>query len=130
MRKIKAIRLLVTLLLSSTSAQLVVAQEAKRPFTVADDIEMSLLLPQADGSTVRFSPDGNYFAVYSERGRIDVNKVEDSLRFYRSQDVENFLGHPNESRLPLPAWVVNRTYKKGPVISEWHWLADSSGVAF
>ena len=25
---------------------------------------------------------------------------------------------------------MNRTYKKGPVISEWHWLADSSGVAF
>ena len=120
----------ILLFMSSAYSQVISPQHAKKPFTVADDIEASLLLPQADGATVRFSPDGNYFAVYSERGRLDMNKVEDSLRFYRSQDVENFLGHPNESQPPLPSWVVNRTYKKGPVISEWHWLADSSGVAF
>src|SRR5437868_5512272 len=130
--RVKIIWLFIGILLfmSSTYCQVISRQHAKKPFTVADDIEASLLLPLPDSPTVRFSPDGNYFAVYSERGRLDVNKVEDSLRFYRSQDVENFLGHPNESQLPLPAWVVNRTYKKGPVISEWHWLADSSGVAF
>src|SRR5947207_1007590 len=98
----------ILLFMSSTYSQVISPQHAKRPFTVADDIEASLLLPLPD-TTVRFSPDGNYFAVYSERGRLDVNKVEDSLRFYRSQDVENFMGHPNESRLPLPSWVVNRS---------------------
>jgi len=106
------------------------AEQTKRPFTVADDIETSLLLPLEDGPNVRFSPDGSYFAVYSERGNLARNQVEDSLRFYRSQEVENFLAHAKESRLPSPAWVVNRSEKEGPIIHNWRWLADSSGVAF
>ena len=91
MPKIKVIRLVVAFLTLSTSAQLVAAQEAKRPFTVADDIELSQLLP--DTPNVRFSPNGQYFAVYSERGHLDLNTVEDSLRFYRSQEIEKFLAH-------------------------------------
>src|SRR5207253_4423230 len=126
--KIKVVRLVVAFLTLSTGAQLVAAQEAKRPFTVADDIELSQLLP--DIPNVRFSPDGQYFAVYSERGHLDLNTVEDSLRFYRSQEIEKFLAHSEEASSPSPKWVVNRSNNEGPVIQEWRWLADSSGVAF
>jgi len=79
---------------------------------------------------LHFSPDGNYFAVWSERGRVDLNDVEDSLRFYRSQDVVNFLEHSDESHPLSPVWEVNRSDKEGPVINDWRWLGDSSGVAF
>jgi dipeptidyl aminopeptidase/acylaminoacyl peptidase len=79
---------------------------------------------------VRFSPDGKYFAVYTERGRLEQNAVEDCLRFYRSQDVENFLEGSDLSQPPSAVWIVNRSDKEGPVISGWRWLPDSSGVAF
>src|ERR1039458_4824619 len=79
-------------------------QRAKRPFTVADDIELTHFDDGAEA--VRFSPDGNYFAVYTERGRLDLNRPEDSLRFYRSQDVENFLEHPDELQSPSPIWII------------------------
>ena len=41
---------------------------------------------------MQFSPDGNYFVVWTERGRLDLNRVEDSVRFYRTGDIQNFLG--------------------------------------
>jgi len=104
------------------------AQRPTRPFAVADDIELTHFYGLVE--PVRFSPDGNYFVVYAERGRLDLNRVEDSLRFYRSQEIENFLAHPSESQPPSPVWVVNRSGKEGPIINQWRWLADSSGVAF
>jgi dipeptidyl aminopeptidase/acylaminoacyl peptidase len=109
------------------------AQQAKRPFTVVDEIGLIHFGDPYSGGVVdpvQFSPDGNYFAVYSERGRLDVDRVEDSLRFYRSKDVKGFLEHSTESQPPSPVWVVNRSADKGLVIKDWRWLADSSGVAF
>src|SRR5579864_568893 len=110
------------------------SQQIKRPFTVADEIGLTLFVdPNGDLAEVHFSPDGNYFAVWSERGQLDLNLVEDSLRFYRSEDIKNFLDHSDASE-PPPAWTVNRSSKQGPVINQsfpaWRWLADSSGVAF
>src|SRR5580704_10216055 len=73
------------------------AQQAKRPFTVADDIGFAYFADLYGGAAaVEFSPDGNYFAVDTERGHLDLNTVEDSLAFYRSQDVEDFLRSPND----------------------------------
>ncbi len=107
------------------------AQQTKRPFTVADDIGFVYFADLYGGAeAVRVSPDGNYFAVDTERARLDLNRVEDSLRFYCAQDVEKFLTHSDESRPPSPVWVVNRSEKRGAVIRAWRWLADSSGVAF
>src|SRR6266853_4789661 len=110
------------------------AQQTKRPFTVADEIGLTLFVdPDGDLAEVHFSPDGNYFAVWSERGQLELNLVEDSLRFYRSEDIKNFLEHSDGSE-PSPVWTVNRSGKQGPVINQsfppWQWLADSSGVAF
>jgi dipeptidyl aminopeptidase/acylaminoacyl peptidase len=114
--------------LSGAVSTIVSAQQTKKSFTVADDIGVALCCDV--GGNVRFSPDGNYFAVYTERGRLDRNCVEDSLRYYRSQDVKSFLERSADSRPPSPMWIVNRSGKEGPVISKWRWLPDSTGVAF
>ncbi len=119
------------LCLCGTGSTIALAQRTRRPFTVADEIGLTLFNSPGNGPTeVHFSPDGNYFAVWTERGRLDVNRVEDSLRFYRSRDVEKFLERSNESQPPSPVWVVIRSDKEGPIINDWRWLTDSSGVAF
>jgi len=120
------------LYLSAAGSTISSAEQAKRPYTVADDIGLAYFGDQYSGQAeaLQFSPDGMYFAVDTERGRLDLNSVEDSLRFYRIQDIQNFLKHPDERQAPSPIWVVNRFGKEGPVIREWRWLADSSGVAF
>lgn len=108
-------------------------QHTKKPFTVADEIGLAHFgdpyLWHAD--MVRFSPDGNYLAVNTERGRLDLNRPEDSLRVYRTRDIENFLEHFSESSPPSPIWVVNRSNgNQEPIIRDWRWLANSTGVAF
>lgn len=107
-------------------------QQPKRPFTIADEIGLRLFNDSSGTpAEICFSPDENYFAVWTERGRLDLNRPEDSLRFYRSQDVLDFLAHSDRSRPPSPVWVVIRTTSKvSPTISQWRWLADSSGMAF
>ena len=108
------------------------AQQGKKPFTIADDIGL-MRFGWNDGGfrqAVRFSPDGSFVAVLTVRGRLDLNCVENALWFYRSRDIEDFLKRPNGSEPPSPVWVVNRTGKEGPIINDWRWLPDSSGVAF
>ena len=107
-------------------------RQDKKPFTVTDDIEIALFrVVGAFPNTLRlFSPDGNYFAVYTERGRLDRNCVEDRLRFYRTREVEEFVEHSQLSPPPSPVWVLTRSGKEGPIINDWRWLPDSSGVAF
>lgn len=114
--------------LSGTGSTIISAQQTQKPFTVADDIGAALCCDV--GGNVHFSPDGNYLAVYVERGRLDLNRVEDSLRYYRSQDVKSFLERSAQSPPPSPVWIVDRSDKEGPVIKKWRWLSDSSGVAF
>src|SRR5438552_555476 len=104
------------------------AQQTKKPFPVADEVGLTLFDEFDDN--VRFSPDGKYFAVYGERGRLDANVVEDTLRFYRSQEVEDFLNQSDKSEMPSPIWVLKCSTEEGPIINGWRWLSDSSGVAF
>jgi len=103
----------------------------KRPFTIADDIGLTHFFDLGGGKgTVSFSPDGNYFVVWSERGRLELNRVEDTLRIYRSQDVKSFLERSGTEQPPTPLWVVSRLGETGFVIDKWRWLADSNGLAF
>src|SRR6266849_218051 len=108
------------------------AQPAARPFTVADEIGLTLFGTLSGGPPeIHFSPDGQYFAVWTEHGRLDLNRPEDSLRFYRSQDVETFLERSVGAQLPSPIWTLTlSSVKEGPIISNWRWLADSGAVAF
>src|ERR1700685_1307138 len=100
------------------------AQQAKMPFSVVDDIALVKFdAPFGGSKPVQVSPDGNYFVVYTDRGRLDLNRPEDSLRFYSSRDVEDFLKHSKESQPPSPVWVITlSTDKEGPIISDCRWL--------
>jgi len=133
-RKIEMLWLLVIILgfLSGRYSPIASAQQTKKPFTVADEIGLTLFIaPSGRWPEVRFSPDGNYFAVWAERGRLDLNRVEDSLHFYRSKNIETFLGQSTGLPFPVPVSVVTlSTDKDGPIINDWRWLSDSSGVAF
>lgn len=130
--KITWFLIIVSIFLIGTASPIAVAQQTKKPFTVADEIGLTLFgTPRGGEPEVHFSPDGQYVAIWSERGRLDLNCPEDSLRFYRVQDVEEFLKRPNQSEPPSPFWVVSlSTDTEGPIITTWRWLTDSSGVAF
>jgi dipeptidyl aminopeptidase/acylaminoacyl peptidase len=108
------------------------AQQGKKAFTVADDIGLTQFGDPYTGkeAAVQFSPDGRYFAVDTAHGRLDLNRVEGSMRFYRSRDIETFLKQPDASSAPKPVWIVTRSEKEAPVFKDWRWLADSGGVAF
>lgn len=118
--------LTVTIFTSASTLQ------AKRPFTITDEIGLTLFnAPNGGPPQVHCSPDGDYFAVWTERGRLDLDRPEDSLRFYRSKSVMAWSKNPRDLHPPLPIWVVTlSTDKQGPIINDWRWLADSSGVAF
>jgi dipeptidyl aminopeptidase/acylaminoacyl peptidase len=124
-------RIILALFVIDIASQIALAQQTKEAFTVADDIALTYFASPGGGPVqVRFSPDGNYFAVWSERGRIDLNCVEDSLHFYRRQDVEAFLKRSDAGHSIKPVWILNRSDKEGIVINAWRWLPDSSGVAY
>jgi dipeptidyl aminopeptidase/acylaminoacyl peptidase len=124
-------RVIVAMSAIYLTSQIALAAQTKKVFTVADDIALTYFAP-SDGTRaeVLFSPDGNYFAVWSERGRVDLNCVEDSLRFYRRQDVEAFLKRSDASKSVQPVWIVTRSDNEGSVIHDWRWLPNSSGVAY
>lgn len=105
------------------------AEPVKRPFTVADDIELRTF--GDSDQAVQFSPDGAFLAVYVSHGRLDINRPEDTLRLYSTESVRRFLEDPDSEQPPSPRWVLNRsTAREGPIIRYWRWLADSSGIAF
>src|SRR5712691_2202654 len=84
----------ITCLIGADST-IALAQNAVRPFTVKDDIELTYF------GEVRFSPNSNYLAVYTERGRLELDRCESSLRFYRSEEVEDFLKKSDGAKLPV-----------------------------
>ncbi len=131
-RKTEIIWLLiaVSIFVSGVESPIAWAQQAKKSFTVADEIGLALFDdPNGRPAEVLFSPNGIYFIVKTERGRLDIGRVEDTVRFYRSQDIRAFLGHSEVSQ-PLPVWTVALTSKEGGVIGNWRWLADSTGIVF
>jgi len=108
-----------------------VAAQSLRRFTIADDVELTRFGDNIGVPPVIFSPDGRYFVVASERGRLDINRPESSLRLYRTEDVRRFLWQASIPDEPSPFWVIHEsTYKDGPIITGVHWLADSTGIAF
>jgi dipeptidyl aminopeptidase/acylaminoacyl peptidase len=106
---------------------------AGRPFTVAEEIGLAHFGDPygAEAESVQKSPDGHYIAALIERGRMDLDRPEDTLRIYRLQEVRKALTRPNSAPPPAPLWSFSRsTAKDGPIVTRWRWLADSSGIAF
>jgi Prolyl oligopeptidase family len=101
-------------------------------FSVADDIGLSYFgVPNTFENALLWSPDREFCVVHTERGRLDINRPESTLRVYRMKDIQAFLRRPEGTRAPAPMWVVRRsTYTYGPIITQVRWLADSSGFAF
>jgi len=90
----------------------------RKPFTIAEEIKL-WLFQNVEQPNPHFSPDGKYFAVYGERGRLDLNRPESLLRFYRSVEVANFVKHSEKSQPPLPFWEIKvSTDKEGPIIPD------------
>jgi len=107
--------------------------QQERMFTVTDEIGVAHFGDPYYGTAdpLLFSPDGKYLAVDTERGLVALNRPEDTLRFYRTADIGAFLKRFGESEEPRPLWVLTRsTDNEGPIIGNWRWLADSSGVAY
>src|SRR5882762_1773341 len=103
---------------------------AQRPFTAKDDVGMALF-EYASGGLIRYSPDGKYFAVVMERGRLDLNAPEDIIWVFRTADVQRFAKHPDPGSPVAPMPLVQMASDKdGPLIENVRWLADSSGIAF
>jgi dipeptidyl aminopeptidase/acylaminoacyl peptidase len=121
-----AVMLLLTLgtLADPTSSA---GADQKKRFTITDEIGLTRFEGNA---TVSFSPDGRYFAVWSEQGHLDGNYVEDSLRIYSGQDVVDSLSRADGSPSPAPVWIASRSAAVGDNIRHWQWLTDSSGLAF
>ena len=134
----RAFSILMTLLwvLRAGSSLAAQGQQSKRPFTVADDIGFAHFVSTNDSygsayliqTPAQFSPNGEFLAVLTARGRLDRNEVEETLRFYRTKDIEAFLQSSADAEPPKPIWVVNRSDKK-ETINDCRWLGDSSGVA-
>lgn len=109
------------------------SQEAKREFTVADDIRFSYFGdPFTDkADPIIQSPDRRYFIIQSEHGRLDLNRCESTVRLYATADLKRFLPASPTTPAPPPMWTFSKaTSRDGPVISSIRWLRDSSGFGF
>jgi dipeptidyl aminopeptidase/acylaminoacyl peptidase len=106
----------------------------QRPFTAKDDVGLALFEYAgrgAPGGVIKYSPDGQYFAVVTERGRPDLNAPEDTIWVFRIQDVRRFVQHPEQGNPPTALPLAQMaTDKDGPLIEHVRWLPNSSGVAF
>src|SRR5882757_28073 len=69
---------------------------ASKPFTPKDDVGIALFEyagRSAPGGVIKYSPDGRYFAVVTERGRLDLNAPEDTIWVFRIEDLQRFVRH-------------------------------------
>jgi len=107
---------------------------AQRPFTAKDDVGLALFEYAgigAPGGVIKYSPDARYFAVVTERGRLDLNAPEDTIWLFRTEDVLRFVRHPQLPGAPTPLRLVQMADDRdGPLIENVRWLADSSGIVF
>jgi len=106
---------------------------AKRAFTVTDDIALSQFGSRTtfDDDPFVFSPNHQFLAVYTEHGRLDLNRPESILRVYSTEDLIRILKDRRSAKEPSPLWEIRKsTSRHGPIVTRVRWLRDSSGVAF
>jgi dipeptidyl aminopeptidase/acylaminoacyl peptidase len=122
------------LLLLVVAIPLPSAAFAQRPFTAKDDVGLTQFEyagREAPGGVIKYSPDGQYFAVVTERGRLDLNVPEDTIWVFRIEDVQAFAEHPERINPPTPIPLARiASDKDGPLIENVRWLPDSTGIAF
>src|SRR5258708_9879356 len=104
-----------------------------RQFTVTDEIGIAHFGDPYGlaAKAIQFSPDRAYAAILMERGRPDLNRPEDTLSIYRSSEIVHFVDQVENGRAPASVWsIVRSTADAGPIITQWRWLRDSSGIVF
>ena len=108
-----------------------------RPFTAVDDIGIAQFeyysggIVPSGGSVIKYSPDGRYFVVITERGVLDRNVPEDTIWLFHTEEVRKYVQHPDSGIAsgPIPLARLTTT-ESGPIIENVRWLADSSGIVF
>src|SRR5258708_29199491 len=106
----------VAILLSSSAI-------GQRPFVAKDDVELALFEYAgrgAPGGLIKYSPDDQYFAVVTERGRLDLNTPDDTIWVFRIADVQRFVQNPEQGTLPTAMPLAQMaTDRDGPLIDHW-----------
>src|SRR5712671_4284368 len=105
----------LSLLLLVTNSNL--CDAAQRRFTIADEIRSSRFVGHWEQEPdVVYSPNGRYFVVQTERGLLDENRPESTIRIFRVDDVRSFLVQPDlTGTSPSPFWAISKaTSKNGP----------------
>lgn len=105
---------------------------ALKPFTVAEEIHIANFFPYHDTPPITVSPNGRFVAIRTERGLLDIGRVEDELRVYDRAELKEFMqGNARRSPAPEPVLDVREsTYKQGPLIRQIRWLRNSSALVF
>jgi hypothetical protein len=113
----------------------------KRPFTVKDSIELSLIVnptpwtdtslhgEQALGSPI-YSPDGKYFLLVTQRGSLAANSLEGTIWLFDRRRVADYLLQDSAPK-PVPRkLVVVKATSNMPVLNDVRWTDDSSRITF
>src|ERR1700677_2448538 len=103
-----------------------------RPFTVAEEIGLvEFPIVGSIVSPVIVSPNGRFVAVWSERGLLEKDRVEDDLRVYDVATLRRFVRNSAEGTPPAPVLDLREaTFTQGPIISQVRWFPDSGALAF
>jgi hypothetical protein len=103
-----------------------------RPFTVREEIGLTdFAIVGSIPYPIMVSPNGRFVAVWSERGLLKEDRVEDDLRVYDEGQLRKFLRHSRQVRPPAPVLDLREaTFNEGPIISQVRWLPTSKGLAF
>jgi dipeptidyl aminopeptidase/acylaminoacyl peptidase len=129
---------LTLVIVSSLSPSPTLGQVA-RSMTVRDSIEKVTFIDDAyNGSELAdFSPDGRHFFVMTERGVLQSNRVETTIRLFDTASVSDSLKRPSTERFPDPSALVKMatlsnmmTLSNGDAITEARWTPDSESIAF
>ncbi|MDB5977305.1 MAG: putative prolyl oligopeptidase family protein [Nevskia sp.] len=109
------------------------AESAKSArFTVDDDIALSEFTDPLFGlANIKWSPNGRYIAVVTQRGILKQNVVKAELRVFSIDAVRNYVDGHGSPELSEGHVLATMTSNAGrAVISDLRWLPDSSGIAF
>jgi len=92
---------------------------------------------ERSGGAPQFSPDGKFFSIVTSRGHVQSDRVESTLRVFRSQEVIQYLRAKRLKRPPgrilfrasvTPEAEYHNSYE--PVISSSQWSVDSKSILF
>ncbi len=89
---------------------------AGRRFTLQDDIEMAQIIePKNDGNApLKYSPDGRYVAVVTERSTFESNAPQDTILVFEVERIQQYLRAGRSERLEPIRLASMSGYKDGP----------------